>query len=170
MDKVPIEFLILFFKICTHHYHNFFPLFSLYIKNKEQILYIHFFFTYSVATLHNTYFTVKAKAANPMMTTRLVSTLYNGLWSLCNWSRNSEETSEAVDWCLACFSNSFLCSNSAFIVYKIWFFFINIFIGITLKYLFYDINTTSTVSGKSSQNNLSFKLYSKLCAANCFFS
>lgn len=29
---------------------------------------------------------------------------------------------------------------------------------------------TSTVSGKSSQNILSFKLYSKLCAANCFFS
>lgn len=133
------------------------------------MLCIHFSFTYSIATLHNTYFTVKANAANPIMTTRLVSTLYNGLWSLCSWSRNSDETSEAVVWCLACFSNSFLCSNSAFIAYETWIPLLIYLVWIK-SISFCNINDTSTVSGKSSQNNLSFKLYSRLCAANCFFS
>lgn len=70
---------------------------------------------YSIAMLLNTYFTVYANAAKPMITTRLASALCNGLCSLCNWSRIKEETSDAVDWCLACFSSSFRRSSSVLI-------------------------------------------------------
>lgn len=70
---------------------------------------------YSIAMLLSTYFTVYANAAKPIITTRLASALCNGLCSLCNWSRIKEETSDAVDWCLACFSSSFRRSSSVLI-------------------------------------------------------
>lgn len=70
---------------------------------------------HSIAMLLSTYFTVYANAAKPIITTRLASALCNGLCSLCNWSRIKEETSDAVDWCLACFSSSFRRSSSVLI-------------------------------------------------------